>query len=170
MNQNLHVNKTNFYMKGFAPGLTLKQRRKATRKSPIVSHMCFIYYWLCSVTREQMFKIILTLGLETQALTIQNNIALTVTAFEQLHLVVQPSFAWNSVSSSMWWDLTYGLFFFVVVVVVVVVVQVTPGKSCSHVFNGWDHLPQLSRRRAWPHSRCLNRWARGHKQYNLYHG
>ena len=31
----LHVNKTNFHMKGFALGLTLKQRRKATRKSPI---------------------------------------------------------------------------------------------------------------------------------------
>ena len=31
----LHVNKTNFHMKGFALGLALKQRRKATRKSPI---------------------------------------------------------------------------------------------------------------------------------------
>ena len=31
----LHVNKTNFHMKGFALGLVLKQRRKATRKSPI---------------------------------------------------------------------------------------------------------------------------------------
>ena len=30
----LHVNKTNFHMKGFAPGLALKQRRKATQKSP----------------------------------------------------------------------------------------------------------------------------------------
>ena len=27
----------NFHMKGFAPGLALKQRRKATRKSPIAS-------------------------------------------------------------------------------------------------------------------------------------
>ena len=36
MNQHLHVNKTNFHMKGFALGLALKQRRKATRKSPIV--------------------------------------------------------------------------------------------------------------------------------------
>ena len=35
MNQNLHVNKTNFHIKGFALGLALKQRRKATRKSPI---------------------------------------------------------------------------------------------------------------------------------------
>ena len=35
MNQNLRVNKTNFHMKGFALGLALKQRRKATRKSPI---------------------------------------------------------------------------------------------------------------------------------------
>ena len=33
---NLHVNKTNFHMKGFALGLALKQRRKATRKSPVV--------------------------------------------------------------------------------------------------------------------------------------
>ena len=31
----LHVNKTNFHMKGFAPGLALKLRRKATRKLPI---------------------------------------------------------------------------------------------------------------------------------------
>ena len=31
----LHVNKTYFHMKGFAPGLALKQRRKPTRKSPI---------------------------------------------------------------------------------------------------------------------------------------
>ena len=33
----LHVNKTSFHMKGFALGLALKQRRKATRKSPISS-------------------------------------------------------------------------------------------------------------------------------------
>ena len=32
----LHANKTHFHMKGFAPGLTLKQRRKATWKLPIV--------------------------------------------------------------------------------------------------------------------------------------
>ena len=31
----LHVNKTNFHMKGFALGLTLKQRQKATRKLSI---------------------------------------------------------------------------------------------------------------------------------------
>ena len=31
----LHVNKIDFHMKGFALGLTLKQRQKATRKSPI---------------------------------------------------------------------------------------------------------------------------------------
>ena len=35
MKQNLRVNKTNFQMKGFALGLALKQRRKATWKSPI---------------------------------------------------------------------------------------------------------------------------------------
>ena len=39
MNQNLRVNKTNFHMKGFALGLALKQRRKATRKSPIEGAM-----------------------------------------------------------------------------------------------------------------------------------
>ena len=33
----LHVNKTNFYMKGFALGLALRQRRNATRKLPIVA-------------------------------------------------------------------------------------------------------------------------------------
>ena len=32
----LHVNKTNLHMKGFAIGLALKQRQKATRKSPII--------------------------------------------------------------------------------------------------------------------------------------
>ena len=31
----LHVNKTNLHKKGFTPGLALKQRRKATWKSPI---------------------------------------------------------------------------------------------------------------------------------------
>ena len=36
MNQNLRVNKTNFHRKGFALGLVLKQRRKATRKWPIL--------------------------------------------------------------------------------------------------------------------------------------
>ena len=35
MNQKLHVSKTNFHMKGFALGLALKQRRKATRKLSI---------------------------------------------------------------------------------------------------------------------------------------
>ena len=37
MNQTLRVNKTNFHMKGFAPGLALKQRWRATRKSPVGS-------------------------------------------------------------------------------------------------------------------------------------
>ena len=32
----LHVNKTDFHIKDFALRLALKQRRKATRKSPIV--------------------------------------------------------------------------------------------------------------------------------------
>ena len=31
----LHVNKTDFHMKGLALGLALKQMQKATRKSPI---------------------------------------------------------------------------------------------------------------------------------------
>ena len=35
MNQKVCVNKTNFHVKGFAPGLALKQRGKTTRKSPI---------------------------------------------------------------------------------------------------------------------------------------
>ena len=30
----LRVNKTNFHMKGFVLGLALKQKQKATRKSP----------------------------------------------------------------------------------------------------------------------------------------
>ena len=42
MNQTVHVNKTNFHMKGFALGLALKQRRKATRKLPIVSELCIV--------------------------------------------------------------------------------------------------------------------------------
>ena len=37
VNINLRVNKTNFHIEGFALGLALKQRRKATRKSPIRS-------------------------------------------------------------------------------------------------------------------------------------
>ena len=32
----LHVNKTNFRMKGFTPGLALRRRWKATRKLPII--------------------------------------------------------------------------------------------------------------------------------------
>ena len=36
MTQNVRVNKTNFHIKGFALGLALKQKRKATRKSPIL--------------------------------------------------------------------------------------------------------------------------------------
>ena len=40
----LHVNKTNFHVKGFALGLALKQRRKATRKSPIIySHSILVF-------------------------------------------------------------------------------------------------------------------------------
>ena len=42
MNQNLRVNKTNFHTKGFALGLALEQRRKATRKSPIQPTLCLL--------------------------------------------------------------------------------------------------------------------------------
>ena len=35
LHAHLHVNKTNFHIKGFALVLALKQRRKTTRKSPI---------------------------------------------------------------------------------------------------------------------------------------
>ena len=35
----LHINKTNFHMKGLAPGLALKQRQNASRKSPIELHI-----------------------------------------------------------------------------------------------------------------------------------
>ena len=38
----LHVNKTNFHMKGFTLELALKQRRKATRMSPII--VLFAYH------------------------------------------------------------------------------------------------------------------------------
>ena len=38
----LHVNKPNFHMKGFALGFALKQRRNATRKSPIAVICCSI--------------------------------------------------------------------------------------------------------------------------------
>ena len=44
MNQNLHVNKTNFHMKDFALGLALKQRRNATRKSPIFLQVIDSFY------------------------------------------------------------------------------------------------------------------------------
>ena len=40
MNQNLRVNKINFHMEGFGLGLPLKQMRKATRKSPILTDAC----------------------------------------------------------------------------------------------------------------------------------
>ena len=40
MNHNLHVNKTNFHVKGFALGLTLKQRRKATWTLSILYGQC----------------------------------------------------------------------------------------------------------------------------------
>ena len=50
MNHNLRVNKTNFYMKGFALGLALKQRRNATRKSPIYASFFFTTFLLCART------------------------------------------------------------------------------------------------------------------------
>ena len=45
MSVHLHVNKTNFHVKGFVLGLALKQRQKATCKSPI-NKMAFIEHFL----------------------------------------------------------------------------------------------------------------------------
>ena len=43
MNQNLHVNKTNFHMKGFTLGLALRQRQDATWKWANVQEVsCFL--------------------------------------------------------------------------------------------------------------------------------
>ena len=53
MNHNLRVNKTNFYMKGFALGLALKQRRNATRKSPIYVSFFFTTFLLCARTHAR---------------------------------------------------------------------------------------------------------------------
>ena len=52
MNQNLRVNKTNFHMKGFTLGLALKQRRKATRKSPIGSEFTLFVDWFQLAEKE----------------------------------------------------------------------------------------------------------------------
>ena len=49
MNQNLHVNKTNFHMKGFALGLALKQRRSATWKSPIYFINVSLFEVICFI-------------------------------------------------------------------------------------------------------------------------
>ena len=38
----LHVNKTNFHLKGFTLGLVLKERRKATQKWPIHTTCFFV--------------------------------------------------------------------------------------------------------------------------------
>ena len=45
----LHVNKTNFHVKGFALGLALKQRRKAIRKSPISKRVWLAFSWSSTV-------------------------------------------------------------------------------------------------------------------------
>ena len=47
----LHVNKTNFHMKGFAIGLALKQRRNATQKSPI----CTLPQWAARALRKEIY-------------------------------------------------------------------------------------------------------------------
>ena len=39
----LHVDKSNFHMKGFILGLALEQRRNVTRKSPFLSSFFFFY-------------------------------------------------------------------------------------------------------------------------------
>ena len=65
----LHVNKTSFHMNDFALGLTLKQRRKATRKSPhfprqrrqfiyqiepILVNVVLTFYSLCMCPKESI--------------------------------------------------------------------------------------------------------------------
>ena len=49
----LHVNKTNFDMKGFALGLTLKQRRNASRKSTITDGQNYNLHIMKAVQRDQ---------------------------------------------------------------------------------------------------------------------
>ena len=49
MNPNLHVNKTNFHMEDSALVLALKQRQKATRKSPIHSQQLADQLIYCTV-------------------------------------------------------------------------------------------------------------------------
>ena len=51
MNQDLRVNKTDFHMKGFALGLALKQRLKATRKSPIKEDLVLV---CCSLDLQKL--------------------------------------------------------------------------------------------------------------------
>ena len=53
----LHVNKTNFHMKGFTPGLALKQTQKATRKSPIAMSGISVQH------RMSSYKLALTLDI-----------------------------------------------------------------------------------------------------------
>ena len=58
MNQNLCVNKTNFHVKGFALGLTLKQRQKATRKPPISINLVLSDKTIMNfITRKSMPKL-----------------------------------------------------------------------------------------------------------------
>ena len=51
----LHVNTTNFHIKGFALGLALKQRRKATRKRAIFLNLnrCFFYYYFINADQKR---------------------------------------------------------------------------------------------------------------------
>ena len=48
----LHVNKTNFHMKGFALGLALEQRRKATRKSLFLN--VIVRSEMCSLALQRL--------------------------------------------------------------------------------------------------------------------
>ena len=71
MHENEHVRKTHFHVKGFAPGLVLKQRSKGTRRWPICgTELIFI----CSITQWTIGK--LAIWLATQAPTIDRWTAL----------------------------------------------------------------------------------------------
>ena len=53
VNRHLRANKTNFHIKGFALGLALKQRRNATRKSPI---KVYRLKTMCYTAIEKLYK------------------------------------------------------------------------------------------------------------------
>ena len=81
MNQNLYLNRTNFHMKGFALGLGLKQRRKATRELPISQS--------CTGTKSEKFW----------WATGQSNLA-----YKRL-AATKPSRVWFSYSTQLLWPM-----------------------------------------------------------------